>query len=117
MLLSDLSTVRRAIEEKMPRSRSVSTCLTKIDEASMWLEAAMNGKDAAWWSFVTTTAERHCKNCKHEGWDPDGSYCAHPKVIEKHPIGLALRNAVGPGLSGFCPHSEGLPLFEKREES
>jgi len=33
---------------------------------------------------------RYCHACKHAGWDPDGNYCAHPKVREEHPIGLTI---------------------------
>jgi hypothetical protein len=53
--------------------------------------------------------KRHCANCKHEGWDPDGSYCAAPKVLEKHPHGRTLRGL--PGLRDLCEYPE-LPLFE-----
>lgn len=55
--------------------------------------------------------ERTCRNCKFVGWDPDGNYCAHPKVLEKHCIGLNLSSET---LTKFCA-ADKHPLFEKKK--
>jgi len=55
-------------------------------------------------------AERDCRGCRFSGWDPDGPYCAHSKVLKKHPVGLALHSME---LVKHCP-APGHPLFQAR---
>lgn len=62
------------------------------------------------------TCERTCRTCKHAGADPDGPYCAHPQVLDKHPYGRALHDV--PGVPGFCSLSDQpkLKLWEEDPE-
>lgn len=53
---------------------------------------------------------RDCGTCKYSGCDPDGPYCAHPKVLEKHHWGLDLSSQA---LPAFC--SEGYSLWESKK--
>jgi hypothetical protein len=53
-----------------------------------------------------------CSGCKHCGMDPDcDPYCAHPKVLAVHPIGVNISKAI----RNFCGNAGGeLMLWEKR---
>jgi len=54
---------------------------------------------------------RRCEHCKYAGADPDGVYCAHPKVLKQHFAGLSLWSKT---LTEFCP-GPSKPLFEKKQ--
>lgn len=58
--------------------------------------------------------ERSCRTCKHAGWDPDGNYCAAPKVLEKHKFGLNI-GSIPIGVKTFC-EAPGFPLWEKKPD-
>ena len=52
---------------------------------------------------------KNCRDCKHRGFDMDGSFCAHPHVLKDHSWGLALHNPIP-----HCPNPD-KPLFESKE--
>lgn len=56
-------------------------------------------------------SERHCRDCKFSGWDPDGPYCAHGDVLKVSQFGLSLSSGK---LALICPAPEH-PKFEAKE--
>lgn len=62
---------------------------------------------------------KNCSTCKHAGWDPDGNYCAAPKVLEKHSWGLNIpqREDRGKwiyGVRSFC-EPDTFVLYEEKK--
>ncbi len=63
--------------------------------------------------------EKNCSTCKFCGWDPDGNYCAAPKVLETYRYGLNVPQlsdgATAPwhyGIKEYCEPD----IFELYEE-
>lgn len=55
--------------------------------------------------------KKHCRDCKHAGWDPDGNYCAAPKVLERMKYGQRISEFNRPK---ECMNHE---LFESKSDA